>query len=137
MIRGYGASNKNHVNSDPKSMGASNLPIPFNIPNVLYNLLYADVGLKFTRKQTDMLETLQFAYRSVGKMQARFQKKDQELQYKIIENPDDVELKEEFTEMQLDIQEANQHFKDLVTTMADLLEREQYAKLLKFCNIPV
>ena len=136
-MRGYSTSTRQYISSGPKSVGSGELPIPFNIPSVLTNLLFEDIGLEFDRKQKDMLETLQFSYKAVQKMQVRYNKQDQDLKIKIVADPDNQELKDEFEEMQLDILEANFHFKDLVITMSELLEREQYEKLLKFSNIPV
>jgi uncharacterized protein YydD (DUF2326 family) len=137
MISGFGLNARSgHGHHDTVSF-ASNLPVPFNIPSVLYNLLFEDVGIEFDAKQKDMLETLRFSYNSLVKLQASYVQKSQELAQKIVDNPNDMKLKEQKEEMRLDMLQANYQFKDFVVIMSDLLKRNQYQKLLEFSNIPI
>ncbi|MEA2072546.1 MAG: hypothetical protein U9O86_03095 [Campylobacterota bacterium] len=62
---------------------------------------------------------------------------EDDLRTKLFHDPDNEELKEEFAQLQLDFYEANHHYIDLVTVLSDMLSKEQYAKLLKFSNIPL
>lgn len=137
MISGFASSTRIDYTARNKGEHSSNLPIPFNIPNVLYTLLYEDVGLEFDAKQSDMIETLRFSYKALGRMQERYGLQEQELKEKILKDPDSLELKELYEELQLDVLSGNQHFKDLVIVISDLLKRDQYQKLLKFCNINI
>lgn len=136
MISGFGGGTRvGYVHRDsPRDM--STLPVPFNIPNVLHNLLFEDIGLEFDSKQKDMIETLRFSYDALLKLQEKHRTKGQELLSKIMDEPDNMALKEQQSDMQLDMLLANQQFKEIVTVMSDLLKREQYEALLKFSNIP-
>lgn len=136
MISGFGGGTRvNYVHhSDVHSI--SHLPVPFNIPSVLYNLVFEDIGIEFDPKQKDMLETLRFSYNSLQKLQASHAVLEEELRQKILQDPDNRGLKQEQEDMQLDMLQATHQFKDIVTAMSELLKREQYEKLLRFSNIP-
>ncbi len=116
---------------------ASNLPVPFNIPKVLHNLLFEDVGIEFDAKQSDMLETLRFSYNALLKLEQNHVQKQEELRQKLFQTPDDLSIKADLDEMNLDMLQAKYHFKDLVTVMSDLLKRPQYEQLLAFSNVGV
>jgi hypothetical protein len=136
MISGFGGGTRvTYVNRNP-SHALSGLPVPFNIPNVLHNLIFEDIGIEFTPMQKDMLETLRFSYNALIKLQASHTQKEKELREKILKESDNIALKEEQEEMKLDMLQATHQFKDIVAAMADLLKREQYEQLLKFSNIP-
>ena len=136
MISGFGGGSRQSSVHHNGVHFASNLPVPFNIPAVLHNLLFEDVGIEFDAKQKDMLETLRFSYNSLVKLQASHAQKTQELAQQIQNHPENLALKVEQEDMRLDMLQANYQFKDIVTTMSDLLKREQYEKLLEFSNIP-
>lgn len=116
---------------------ASNLPVPFNIPKVLHNLLFEDTGIEFDSKQEDMIHTLRFSYNSLLKLEKNHAQQQELLLQKLYENPNDFATKAALDEMRLDMLQAKYHFKDLVTVMSDLLKREQYEQLLAFSNIGV
>ncbi|MBN2816424.1 MAG: hypothetical protein JXQ67_07040 [Campylobacterales bacterium] len=135
MISIYNVGEKRHsVIDDIHSQ--NNLPVPFNIPNVLNNLLFEEIGIEFNRMQKDMLETLRFSYNALMKMQSSYIAKTEEFTSKLIKNPDDEQLRKEHQELQLDMLQAQAQFKDIVVAMSELLQREQYEKLLEFSNIP-
>jgi hypothetical protein len=135
MISGF-SSTPRHSHGGYDSNHSGVLPVPFNIPNVLHNLLFEDVGLEFDSKQSDILETLRFSQAALVRMQQKYALKEQELVAKMLRDSDNQKYKEEYEEMQLDRFEANSYFKELVVVISDLLTREQYAKLLEFSNIP-
>ena len=137
MISGFSSTNRNEIRATNSNTGGGNLPIPFNIPNVLYNLLHEDIGLVFDAKQRDIIEALRFSYKALGKMQEKYTLKEQDIMAKMLAEPDNDELKEIHEEIQLDVLQAHSQFKDLVIVISDLLTREQYQKLLKFSNINV
>jgi len=137
MISGFSGSSRNYTFTHSRHIGGGNLPIPFNIPNVLYNLLFEDFGLVFTRKQEDMRDAVSFSYKAVQRMEQRYAKEEQSLMQKMLQSSDDKVLKDELEELQLDRFQANQHFKELVNVLSDLLDKEQYAKLMSFSGIPV
>ena len=135
MISGFGGGTRlNHAIHDTLHM-ASNLPVPFNIPKVLYNLLYEDTGIVFDEKQQDVLEALRFSYVSLQKLQSAHAQKREEIQAQMLQDLDNKELKEELEDMKLDMLSANHQFKDMVITISDMLKRQQYEKLLAFSGI--
>ena len=136
MIRGFGSSSRGQSTLQFHHISGGGLPIPFNIPIVLHNLLFEDSGIVFDAKQQDMVETLVFSTNALHRMQEKYGPKEQILKRKLFYDPDNKELKKEYEELQLDFFEANHHYKDLVTTIADMLTREQYTQLLEFSNIP-
>lgn len=137
MISGFGGSTRSndHVSSHHISGGA--LPVPFNIPNVLHNLLFEDIGIEFNAKQQDMIDTLQFSSDALARFNRKYIEREEKLRTEIFHNPDNIELQEEHEELQLDFLNANHYYKDLVDVLSEMLTKEQYAKLLKFSNIPV
>jgi len=135
MISGFSTTQR-HVHGGYDSKNSGSLPVPFNIPNVLHNLLFEDVGIEFDAKQSDVMETLRFSQAALVRMQQKYAQKEQELVAKMLRDSDNKKYKEEYEEMQLDRFEANSYFKELVVVISDLLTREQYAKLLDFSNIP-
>jgi len=132
MISGFGTSRGPAFFQKTKHLGDGKLPVPFNIPNVLHNLLFEDVGIEFDNKQKDVMEALSFSYNALQKMGARYAQKEQELLRKILKDPDNKQLKEEQEELQLEKFEAYNQFKDLVITISKLLTKEQYQKLMEF-----
>ena len=116
---------------------AGNLPVPFNIPNILHNLLFEELDLELDMKQKDLIEALTYSYNALGKMQSKYALKDQELRAQIQADPDSIELKKLFEEMQLDLMMANHQFKDLVGVVSESLSREQYQVLMKFSGIDI
>jgi|GEM_PF-3043188 len=136
MISGFGGGTRvNYVHHDSKHT-TSGLPVPFNMPNVLHNLLYEETGIVFDLKQKDMLETLRFSHNALIKFQSTQEQRKQEIHKEILHSSNSKELKDELEEMHLDLLQATYQFKDIVNAMADLLKREQYEQLLKFSNIP-
>ena len=113
------------------------LPVPFNLPSVLHNLLFEDIELELDKKQEDMLEMMKFSYMSLGKLQQKYAEEESKLKSKIFEEPDNMELKSEIQDIHLDRQQANFDFKNIVILMSDMLDREQLKKLLKFSNINI
>jgi len=113
------------------------LPVPFNIPNVLHNLLFEDIDLSFDAKQKDLIEALAYSYKALDRMQTRYALKEQKLLTLIQEDAGNMGLKEAYEDLQLDEMIANHHFKDLVTVVSEALTREQYQKLMKFSGINV
>jgi len=137
MMRGFGDSARQvHQNSDSSSSN-NTLPVPFNIPIVLQNILYKDIDLGFDAKLQDMLETVRFANKAQEKMQIRYALKETQLQQQMILEPENDALKMEFEQIQLDRLQASFDFKDLVVALSDMMSKEQFEKLLKFSNIPV
>lgn len=132
MISGFGTSGGPIFSRQTRHIGDGNLPVPFNIPTVLHNLLFEDVGIEFDRKQKDVMEALTFSYNALEKMGTRYAQKEQELLHKILKDPDNKQLKEEQEELQLEKFEAYNQFKDLVITISELLTKEQYEKLMEF-----
>lgn len=114
---------------------ASTLPVPFNIPNVLCNLLFEEIDLEFDNKQKDLIEALTFSYKALGIMQKKYALKEQELRVQMQEDPGNIELKKLYEEIQLDTMMANHQFKDLVGVVSESLTREQYQILMKFSGI--
>ncbi len=137
MINLFGGSSGTGGVDYSRHQGGGNLPVPFNIPSVLYKLLYEDTGIEFNAKQKDILTTLQFSYKSLGKMEMTYAQKEQDIRAKILEEADNEKYPKELEMLQLERFEANQHFKELVIVLSDLLNKDQYEKLLKYCNIPV
>ena len=136
MIRGFGSSARGTSVLHAHHTGGGGLPIPFNMPIVLHNLLFEGTGIEYDKKQKDMLETLVFSFHALERMQQKYAPKEQELKTKLFHDPDNKKLKEEMEELQLEFFEANHHFKDLVIVISDMLTREQYTQLLEFSNIP-
>jgi len=134
MFSIYNSSERRLSHND--STLQSSLPVPFNIPNVLHNLLFEDMGIEFTLMQKDMLETLRFSYSALLKMQKAYSSQDAQFRHQLIQNPDDQTLKDAHEELQLDMLQAQAQFKDIVVAMSELMQREQYQKLLEFSNIP-
>jgi len=137
MISGFSSSSKFDNTPHGANQGGGHLPIPFNIPNVLKNLLFEDIGLEFDAKQSDLVEAVSFSYKALSRMQEKYTLKNRDTRVKMMREPNNPQHKEDLEEMQLDLLQANHHFKDLVIVMAELLTREQYAILMKFSNIPV
>jgi len=137
MIRGFGGGSRNDAFIHSRHVGGGNLPIPFNIPNVLYNLLFEDLGLEFTRKQQDMIDAVSFSYKAVGRMEQKYAQEEQELMQKMIKSSDDKSLKSSLEELHINRFQANQHFKELVIVLSELLDKDQYGKLMSFSGIPV
>lgn len=136
MITGF-SSTPRHSYGSYGSRHVGSLPVPFNIPNVLYNLLFEDIGLEFNAKQSDIVESLRFSYKALLRMQEIYAPKEQEAVANMLRSPDNIKFKEEYDQLQLDVLLANQHFKELVVVLSEILSREQYAKLLEFSNIKV
>lgn len=134
MISGFSTTPR-HVYGSNNFRYYGGLPVPFNIPNVLHNLLFEDVGLEFDAKQSDMIDAVSFSYKALLRMQQIYAPKEQEAVVNMLKNPDNLKLKEEHDKIQFDVLLANQHFKDLVVVLSELLTRDQYAKLLEFSNI--
>jgi len=137
MISGFGGGSRGESNVVSHHLSGGGLPVPFNIPKVLHNLLFEEIGIEFDAKQNDMLETLRFSSHALNRMNEKYNPKVQELKNMLFKHPDNLELKREQEELQMDFFEANQHFKELVIVLSEILSREQYAVLLKYSNIPV
>ncbi len=137
MISGFGGGSRNNNTLPAHHLSGGGLPIPFNIPNVLNNLLFEDTGILFDTKQQDMIDTLKFSTNALIKFNEKHALLEEELRRKLFDNPNDEELKKESSLLQLEFYEANHQYIDLVTVFSDMLSREQYAKLLKFSNIPL
>lgn len=135
MFSGFSSTMRHYMDSFDRGDAPVGLPVPFNIPNVLNNLLYKEINIEFDAKQKDMIEALQFAHKSLAEMQKRYMIKEQKLKKELYQNPDDGEYKEAYEELQMDVLEANQHFRELVVVLSELLTREQYAQLMAFSNI--
>ncbi len=136
MISGFSGATRQSFGGYESGHGGG-LPVPFNIPNVLHNLLFEDTGIEFDAKQSDMVEALRFSSNAYPKMQEKYLTKEKEMLTKMVSEPDNLEYKKEYEDIRLDILQANQHFKDLVIVLSELLTREQYAKLMEFSNIKV
>ena len=136
MISGFGSSARGTSVLHAHHTGNGGLPIPFNIPIVLHNLLFEETGIEYDAKQKDILETIVFSFHSLERMNQKYGPKEQELKSKLFHDPDNEKLKEEMEELRLDFFEANHHFKDLVIVISDMLTRDQYTQLLEFSNIP-
>lgn len=136
MISGFGGSSRSDGNLASHHLSGGGLPVPFNIPLVLHNLLFEEIGIEFDSRQLDMLETLRFSSYALSRMNEKYGPRAQELKSKLFSDPDNRVLIEEQEQLQLDFFEAHQHFKELVIVLADILSREQYGKLLEYSNIP-
>ncbi len=135
MISGFSSMLRHSYGSYSHHLGS--LPVPFNIPKVLYNLLFKDIDLEFDAKQSDIVEALRFSYKALLRMQEIYAPKEQEAVANMLRNPNNIKFKEEYDQIKLDELQANQHFKELVVVLSDLLSREQYAELLEFSNIKI
>jgi len=136
-MRGFGDSGRQtHQNQDSNPL-SNTLPVPFNIPIVLQNILYEEIDLSFDAKLLDMLETVRFANKSQKIMQERYALREAQLQNEMLTESDNEMLKLEYEDIQLDRLQASFDFKDLVSALSDMMNREQFEKLLKFSNIPV
>ena len=134
MMRGLVDTSKNATSINASSY--SLLPVPFNLPNVLYALLFEDIGIEFTNKQEDLLEALRFSYNALIRMQQKYAPIEQRLRFEMLKN-NDSSLKAEYEELQANRLQANSHFKGLVVAMSDLMDKEQFTKLLEYCNLPM
>ena len=136
-MRGFGESGRLTHQNKSSSPSSTALPIPFNIPIVLHNILFNDLDLGFSMKLQDMLETVRFAYNAQKKMQKRYAKREAEIQALLLSDAENLKLKHEYEEIQLDRLQASYDFRDLITALSDMMSREQFEKLLKFSNISV
>ncbi len=138
MIAGFGNSSAgstfhhalNHKNT-------LSLPVPFNIPKVLHNLIFEEIELDLDAKQKDLLEALRFSYLALLDLDKEFATKQADLKKQILKEPDNINLKDEYDEIRLDKQEANYDFKSLVEVILEVLEKKQIEALLRFSNILV
>jgi len=137
MISGFGGGTRSHIIYSDYHLDGGDFPVPFNIPQVLHNILFEEIGIKFDAKQDDMIEALKFSTNALKKMHEKYYPKELELKTKLFHNPDNIALKKEQEELQLDFFEANQHYKELVIVLSEMLSREQYTQLLNYSNIPV
>jgi len=137
MITGFGSGARGDGSLTSHHLSGGGLPVPFNIPKVLHNLLYEDTGVEFDPKQMDMIETLRFSTHALSRMNEKYGPRAQELKSQLFGDPDNKELIAEQELLQLDFFEAHQHFKELVIVLSDMLSRQQYAKLLEYSNIQV
>ena len=137
MIAGFGGGARYQAQHSFSVAHTHALPIPFNIPKVLHNILFEELDLDLNNKQKDIIEAVRFSYTSLLKVQKIYGQKEAELKSRMFSESDNIELKRDYQDIVLDSQQANYDFKSLVTTMSDMLVREQFEKLLKFSNIPV
>lgn len=137
MISGFGGGVRVAPTNVDSVHFASNLPVPFNIPKVLHNLLFEETGITFDAKQQDMLETLRFSYDALLRLEENHAKKSETLRLKLLETPDDLEIKASFEELRLDMLQAKFQFKELLGVMSELMKRSQYEQLLAFSKIGV
>jgi len=138
MISGFGSSStagKHHHFSDKHHMLA--LPMPFSIPKVLHNFIFEDIDLKFDLKQQDIYEALKFTYISLIEFTQNFEENIASIKDKIRNEPDNQEIKNELKDIQLEMQEMNFEFKDLLEVMLEMLHREQIEELLRYSKILV
>ena len=137
MISGFGGSTSSYHHHYFNTTHARDLPVPFNIAKVLHNLLYEDIGVEFDAKEKDLLDLLRFSFESLAKFEYESSKKEADLKSKIFSEPDNMDIKDEYQDIVLDRQHAHYDFKNLVVLMSDMLNREQFEKLLKFSNIAI
>ena len=136
MISGFSGGGGSSYTSQQAHLSGG-FPVPFNLPNVLHNLLYADIDFAFDSKQQDLHTMLKFSYESLQKMLQQATAQEHEIRQKILQNPQNTALTEQLQEIALERMQATQDFKELLETMAELLTKEQYEKLLKISNLPV
>ena len=136
MISGFGGSTGGGYSNTQTHLGGG-FPVPFNMPNVLQNLLYGNIDFGFDVKQQDIHTTLKFSYEALQSMLQKSAQQEQILRQKILEDSHNTELLRKLQDMELDRMQATQDFKELLEVMADLLTKEQYEKLLKASNLPV
>ena len=136
MISGYSNVYSSSQRAEHTHISSS-FPVPFNIPSVLHTLLYGDVDLDLNDQQKDLLDTLRFSYEALQKLNEKFLLKQQEYTQKLMQNPDDKETKHLMEESKLEMYDASNQLKMLVEAMAEMLTKEQYAKLLQAVGIEV
>ena len=67
MITGFSSTSRGDGSLSSHHLSGGGLPVPFNIPLVLHNLLFEKTGIEFNAKQSDMIETLRFSSARVKK----------------------------------------------------------------------
>ncbi len=77
------------------------------------------------------------SYEALQKLNETFLLKQQEYTQKLMQNPDDKETKHLMEESKLEMYDAFNQLKILVEAMAEILTKEQYAKLLQAVGIQV
>ena len=135
MIAGFGNSSGSNVEHFFSTKHTLALPMPFNIPRVLHNLLFEDTAIEFDAKQKDLLETLRFSYIALGNLGEKYKLQKAKLKEQILAQPDNIDLKNELQDLKLDKQQANYDFKNLTEIMLELLQKEQIEALLKFSKV--
>ena len=136
MISGFSGGGGSSYTSQQAHLSGG-FVVPFNLPNVLHNLLYADIEFAFSAKQQDLHTMLKFSYESLQNLLQQSATEEQKLSQEILRSPDDVELTHRLQEIRLERMQATQDFKELLDVMAKLLTKEQYEKLLRASNLPV
>ncbi len=135
MIAGFGSSSGSNVEHYFSKKHTLSLPMPFNIPRVLHNLLFEDTAIEFDAKQKDMLEALRFSYIALGKLGEQYELQKSKLKEQILAEPDNTEIKHELEDLKLDKQQANYDFRNLTEIMLELLQKEQIEALLRFSKV--
>jgi len=112
------------------------MPMPFKIPAVLTLLLAEETDLDFTNKQKDLIEALRFSLKAKNSLFEKMQHEESALLEKMQHEGEDTHLlKIEYQEIQTHKMEASEIFFDLINTMADELDAQQYKKLLALAGI--
>ena len=136
MISGFGGSSRMFDHLEQRHMGGG-FPVPFNLPNVLHNLLYKEDLLELDAKQKDLHTALRFSYESLDIMLKKYAQMEIEYKTKLLQESQNKDLIAQLENIELDKMDAIQHFKEILEAMAELLTKEQYGKLLKASNLPV
>lgn len=136
MISGFSNVSSGSSQSHHQHL-SSGFPVPFNLPNVLRNLLYENIDLQLDNKQKDIHTALHFSYEALQKMLEKYTQEEHEYNSKLMQEPDNKELVEKIENIKLEKMDAVQDFKHILETMAEALNKEQYGKLLKASGLPV
>ena len=135
MITGFSNTTGSDTVTASRHLGSGALPVPFNMPGVLYNLLFSELDLHFDKKQSDVIEALRYSYKALHKIQEEYVQNEQNLVAKMIQEPDNQNLKSQYENLQIDRIQAENDFKKLVEAISLLLRKEQYYQLLDYSDI--
>jgi len=136
MIQGF--SNASTMSTFSHLEFDAAMPMPFKIPRVLEILLNPKTDLNFTRKQNDIIEALRFSATAKQKLFHEMALEEQKLLEQMMHADEKLnELQEQYQEIQTHKMEASEIFFDLINTIAEELDKEQYKKLLELAGISV
>jgi len=136
MISGFSNASNSHVVHHLAHDSA--MPMPFKIPIVLETLLDEDLDLDYDQKQKDLLDALRYSFNARVAMIKKVSIRESELLHQMTQAGQDTEkLKDEYADLQTDKMQASEMFFDIMNTFADLLNAQQYEKLLQAAGVSI